>query len=152
MLAESLAFAAETADPAVRLVSATDGAEQARLRLRSMLDPVTRTPIGDVVGLGSWQDDHAVAATSTGLVVFRLAGRRLAVEQVLHVDAASRAGGGFYEPRFGDADERTIVAWADLPATGGRESAQFVCDRYSLTCSESAAVPSPASWSKPARR
>jgi hypothetical protein len=133
---------AEVAARAVRLVSVADGAEEARLDLSAIVDPVTRMPVADVVGIGSWHGDRVVAATSSGLVVFRVSGRRLSVEQLLHVDAASRPGGGFYEPRFADADDRTIVAWADLPATAGRESAQFVCDRFALTCTESAAVPS----------
>jgi hypothetical protein len=139
LVAES---ATKAAEPAVRLLSVADGAEEARLELAKIVDPVTRLPVTDVVGIGTWQGDRAVAATSSGLVVFRVSGRRLSVEQVLHVDAASRAGGGFYEPRFGDADGQTIVAWADLPASGGRESAQFICDRYALTCSRSAPVPS----------
>ena len=139
LVAES---AAEVAGPAVRLLSVTDGAEEARLELSAIRDPVTQTAVTDVVGLGSWQGDRALAATSSGLVVFRISGRHLTLEQVLHVDEASRPGGGFYEPRFADAAERTIVTWADLPPTGGRESAQFICDRYALTCSESAAVPS----------
>jgi hypothetical protein len=139
LVAES---AAESAAPAVRLVSVADGAEDGRLALTEIVDPVTKTALSDVAGVGSWQGDRAVAATSSGLVVFHVAGGHLAVEQVLHVDAASRPGGGFYEPRFGDAGGHTVVAWADLPATGGRESAQFTCDRYALTCSESEAVPS----------
>ena len=134
--------AAEAAAPTMRLVSVADGAEEARLELTAIVDPVTRAPVTDVVGLGSWHGDHVVAATSSGLVVFRASGGHLSVEQVLHVDPATRPGGGFYEPRFGDSDDHTIVAWADLPATGGRESAQFVCDRYALTCDETAAVPS----------
>jgi hypothetical protein len=133
---------ADAAAPAVRLVSVGDGAERARLELRAILDPVTGTPVSDVVGLGSWQGDRIVAATSSGLVVFRASGGELSVEQVLHVASASRPGGGFYEPRFAGDDEHTIVTWADLPATGGRESAQFVCDRYALTCDEGAAVSS----------
>jgi hypothetical protein len=134
--------AAESAAPAMRLLSVADGAEEARLDLTAIVDPVTRAPVTDVVGVGSWQGDRIVAATSSGLVVFRVSGRRLSVDQVLHVDAATRPGGGFYEPQFGDSDQHTIVAWADLPTTGGRESAQFTCDRYALTCNESAPVPS----------
>jgi hypothetical protein len=139
LVAES---AAENAAPAVRLISVADGAEEARLDLTQIVDPVTQAPVTDVVGLGSWQRDRAIAATSSGLVVFRLSGSDLSVEQVLHVDAATHPDGGFYEPRFGGADEHTIVAWADVPGAGSPESAQFTCDRYALTCSESEAVPS----------
>lgn len=134
--------AARTSAPSIRLLSVDDGSEDARLELASIVDPVTRAPVQDVVGIGSWRGDRAVAAASSGLVVFRVADGRLSAEQVLHVDAATRPGGGFYEPRFTGDDERTIVTWADLPSSGGRESAQFVCDRYALACRESAAVPS----------
>ena len=134
--------AALTAMPSVRLVSVDDGTEEAELDLGAVVDPVTHAPLDDVVGIGSWRGDRVVAAGSGGLVVFRVAGKRLSLEQVLHVDAATKPGGGFYEPQFGDDDDRTIVTWADLPASGGRESAQFVCDRFALACEESAAVPS----------
>jgi hypothetical protein len=134
--------AAHTSAPAIRLISAGDGTEEGRLELSAIVDPVTRAPVQDVVGIGSWRGDRVVAAASSGLVIFHVAGGRLSAEQVLHVDAATRPGGGFYEPQFAGDDERTIVTWADLPASGGRESAQFVCDRYALECRESAAVPS----------
>jgi hypothetical protein len=134
--------AAHAAAPSVRLISVADGSEEARLDLAEVVDPVTRNAVTDVVGLGGWHGGHVVTAASSGLVVFRVSGGQLSAEQVLHVDAATRPGGGFYEPRFADADDRTIVAWADLPASGGRESAQFVCDRYALRCDEGASVPS----------
>ena len=134
--------AARTSTPSIRLLAVADGSEEARLELSEIVDPVTHAPDDDVVGIGSWRGDRALAAASSGLVVLHVGGGRLSVEQVLHVDAAAKPGGGFYEPQFGDDEERTIVTWADLPASGGRESAQFVCDRYALTCDESAAVPS----------
>jgi hypothetical protein len=133
---------AHSVDPAVRLISVTDGTEKARVALSAIVDPVTDTPVADVTGLGNWRKDRAVVASSTGLVVFHVAGGRLSVEQVLHVDSAAQVGGGFYEPRFTDDGGHTIVAWADVPASRGRESAQFVCDRYALTCDESTPVPS----------
>ena len=136
-----VASRAQTATPSVELISTANGAEEARIALGSIVDPVTRTPLQDVVGIGSWRGDEVVAASSAGLVVFRVRAGSLSVEQVLHVDAAARAGGGFYEPQL-SGDGRTVVTWADLPETGGRESAQTVCDRYALTCTESAPVPS----------
>lgn len=134
--------AAESLAPTVRLLAVRDGSEEARLDLTGIIDPVTRSPLTDVLGIGSWHGDRVVAASSSGLVVFRVSGGRISAEQVLHVDSASSPGGGFYEPRFADPNARTIVAWGDLPATGGTESAQFTCDRFALTCAESAAVPS----------
>ena len=134
--------AARNTAPSIRLLSIGDGREEGRIELRAIVDPVTHAAVDDVVGIGSWHDGRVVAAASSGLVVFRVAGGRLSVEQVLHVDSATRAGGGFYEPQLDGDDGRRIVTWADLPSSGGRESAQFVCDRYALTCSESVAVPS----------
>jgi hypothetical protein len=132
--------AANSPAPGLRLISVADGREEARLDLATIIDPTTHEPVEDVVGIGSWHGERVVAAASGGLVVLHVAGH-LSVEQVLHVDAAARPGGGFYEPQFADAD-RTVVTWADIPASGGRESAQFVCDRYALTCDEGAPVPS----------
>ena len=134
--------AANSQAPSIRLLSVVDGSEQARLELAEIVDPVTREPVEDVGGIGSWRGNRVVAAASSGLVVLRAASGRLSAEQVLHVDTATRPGGGFYEPQFADDDERTIVTWADLPASGGRESAQFVCDRYALACDEGPPVPS----------
>jgi hypothetical protein len=134
--------AARSSGPTIRRIAVVDGTEEARLDLAGIVDPVTHGAVSDVVGLGSWHGDSVVVAASAGLVVFRVSGHDLSAEQVLHVDAASRPGGGFYEPQFAGRGERTIVTWADLPASGGRESAQFVCDRYLLSCSESAPVPS----------
>jgi hypothetical protein len=135
------ASAAATSTPFVALISIADAHEEARLPLDAIRDPVTNAPLEDIAGIGSWRGGDAVAASSTGLVVFRAGAGRLAVEQVLHVADAAKPGGGFYEPQLA-ADGRTIVTWADLPASGGRRSAQFVCDRYALQCTEGAAVPS----------
>ena len=70
-----------------------------------------------------------------------MAGGRAVAEQVIHVDAATRPNGRLWEPRFGDETGRTIVTWADV-ASGGQQSAQIVCDRFALMCTEGASVPS----------
>src|SRR5919201_2710200 len=134
--------AAHTLLPSVRLIAVADGREEALLDLAEIVDPTTRAPVEDVVGIGSCRGERVVAAASTGLVIFRVDGRHLSVEQVLHVDSATKPGGGFYEPQLTGDDEHTVVTWADIPASGGRESAQFVCDRYALRCDKSAPVPS----------
>jgi hypothetical protein len=138
LVAENLA---ETTSPAVRLVHVRDGREIARMPIASIVDPAAAASISWLNGPGDWRGDHVVVSSSTGLVVLRVRSGSIALEQVIHVDSATRPNGGFYEPRFTDDGARTIVTWADLPATGGRESAQFVCDRFALRCDEGAAVP-----------
>jgi hypothetical protein len=135
---------AETTSPAVRLVQVRDGREIARMPIASIVDPAAAASISWVNGPGDWRGDHVVVSSSTGLVVLRIRSGSIALEQVIHVDSATRPNGAFYEPRFTDEGAHTIVTWADLPATGGRQSAQFVCDRYALTCDEGAAVPADA--------
>ena len=129
---------AETEAPALRLVSVADATELARAPFSTIVDPATSTPVMWVSGPGDWLGDRVVASTSTGLVVLRAAGGRLSIEQVLHVDSATRPNGRLWEPRFAD-DGRTIVTWTDLP---GAQAAQIVCDRFALTCTQGAAVPS----------
>jgi hypothetical protein len=133
-----------TPAPAVRLIAVADGHEEGRLPLAGIIDPTTKAAITSVAGPGDWRRDRAVISSSSGLVVLHVTGGALSIEQVMHVDSASKPGGVFYEPRFTDDSEHTIVAWADLPASSGRQSAQFVCDRFALSCTESAPVASQA--------
>ena len=135
---------ASTISPAVRLVAVADGRELARLPYSTIVDPVERAPITSIGGPGHWSGDRVVVTASSGLVVFRFARGQLSVEQVLHIDAATRPEGGFYEPRFAGQDTRTIVAWAYLPDTNSKQSAQFVCDRYARTCTQGASIASTA--------
>ena len=141
LVAESLS---DTPDPAIRLVSVTDGREEGRIRLSEIVDPVSGGRLSLVVGLGNWRHDRVVVPSSSGLLVLHVSGGTLSVDQVLHVDSATQPGGGFYEPRFTGDDEHTIVTWADLPASSGKQSAQFVCDRYALTCTQGAPLSSSA--------
>jgi len=129
---------ADSSAPAVRLVAVSDAHEVARIPLARIVDPVTGTAVTWITGPAHWLGDRVVASTSSGLVVFRATPSSASVEQVLHVDSATRPNGMLYEPRFTDSDTRTIVAWSDVAY--GSQAAQLVCDRFRLTCSEGTPV------------
>jgi hypothetical protein len=82
-----------------------------------------------------------LVSSDAGLVVLRVAAGSISAEQILHVDVDRTTTGSIYEPRFTDDAAHGFVWWADVP-TGERPpgSAQFVCDRYSLTCKRNATV------------
>ena len=130
--------------PSVSLVDVASGEVKASLDLGSVLDPVTGRAVEWVLGPAAWRDDHVVVAASPGLLVLH-AGSEFSVEQVLHIDSATKPNGVLLEPRFTDDTTRTIVAWSDVPGTDSQaqaQSVQFVCDRYALRCDRGAAVPS----------
>jgi hypothetical protein len=133
---------ASDADPRLRLIRIADGSEAAVLPLTSVVDPTFATPVAFVAGPADWEGGHVVASTDTGLVVLSVAGDVLAVEQVLHLDQATAPNGMLYEPRFANADGSSIVAWEDVATPLGKpwSSAQLVCDRVQLTCTQSDAV------------
>ena len=89
-------------------------------------------------GPADWQGNHVVAASETGLVFLTVNGTALALDQVLHLDAATHAEGMLYEPRFTDATATNVVSWTDIPGAPGQpwSSAQLVCDRVKLACVE----------------
>jgi hypothetical protein len=131
---------ADTSTPALRLVAVSDAHEVARIPLAKIVDPVTDSPITWVTGPAHWLGDRIVASASSGLVVIHATPSSASVEQVLHVDSATRPNGMLYEPRFGGDDTRTIVAWSDVAF--GSLTAQLVCDRFALTCREGTRMPS----------
>jgi hypothetical protein len=130
---------ADTSVPAVREVTVRDGTEIARLPFSAIVDPVTKAAVTWVEGPGHWLRDHVVASASPGLVVLRTNGRELAIDQVIHLDSATRPNGMLFEPRFLGDDLRTIAAWSDVEF--GSETAQIVCDRFALTCKQGAPLP-----------
>jgi hypothetical protein len=130
---------ADTSAPAIRLVAVSDAHEVTRIPLARIVDPAIDTPITWITGPAHWLGDRIVASTSSGLVVIRATPASASVEQVLHVDSATRPNGMLYEPRFAAGDTRTIVAWSDV--SFGSRTAQLVCDRFALTCSEGTPVP-----------
>jgi hypothetical protein len=131
---------ADTSAPALRFVAVSDAHEVARIPLAKIVDPVTNASITWIGGPAHWLGDRIVASASSGLVVIRATPSSASVEQVLHVDSATRPNGMLYEPRFTGNDTRTIVAWSDVAF--GSQTAQLVCDRFALTCSEGTREPS----------
>jgi hypothetical protein len=131
---------AETQHPHVRLLLVSDGSELASVPVSDAVDPVTGDALAWVSSPGSWQDDHLVVGSETGLVVLRV-GESLAIEQVLHLDSATKPNATLFEPRFTDADAHTIVAWSGVPGTEPHmQAAQIRCDRFALSCTGSAAA------------
>jgi hypothetical protein len=129
-------------DGGVRLSlrSLADSTEKASLPLEVVTDPVTARPLQWVAGPASWLGEHVVVSSDAGLVILRVTTTSIAVEQILHVDLDRFSKGSIYEPRFADAAGRTLVWWADVPEAGAT-SAQFVCDRFALTCKRGPNVP-----------
>ncbi|HEX6699149.1 MAG TPA: hypothetical protein VF101_00305 [Gaiellaceae bacterium] len=118
-----------------------DSREAARLPLASAQDPVTGRALAWVSGPGSWVGDRVLVSSDAGVVVLRVLAASIEVEQVLHVDLERITTGSIYEPRFTDDAARTFVWWADVPVAGvAATAAQFVCDRYALTCKRGSAV------------
>jgi hypothetical protein len=83
-----------------------------------------------------------VVSSETGLVVLAVSRASIAVEQVIHIDAATRPNGMLYEPRFADDSADEIVAWSDVSTPLGKPwtSAQIVCDRVALSCEQAEPV------------
>jgi hypothetical protein len=128
--------------PSVSLIDVGSGETKASLDLGAVTDPATSEPVQWAYGPASWREDRVVMPASPGLLVLS-ARSSLAVEQVLHLDSATKPDGILYEPRFTDDTTHTIVAWSDVPGTKGEsQSVQFVCDRYALRCDRGASVPS----------
>ena len=123
------------------LRNVADSTEAASLALSSVIDPVTGQALSWIAGPGSWTGDHVLVSSDAGLVVLHVTAESASVEQVLHVDLDRVTTGSIYEPRFADDAARTVVWWADVPRDGAAPaSAQFVCDRYALTCKRGANV------------
>lgn len=132
---------ADSAVPALREISSSDGTELARLPLARIVDPVTRAALTWIDGPGHWLGDRVVMPVSSGLLVVRATRAAIVVEQLIHVDSATQPNGRLWEPRFGDPSARTIVTWSDLSGNDTGRSAQLVCDRYALTCARGTTVP-----------
>jgi hypothetical protein len=134
---------ADVPDPKVSLVDVSSGKAIASMPISSIADPTTGMPIQWIGGPGDWRGGDVALTASSGLVVLNAGSDRLAVEQVLHLDSATRPNGMLWEPRFTDDSARSIVTWSDVPGSGEQSrSVQFTCDRYALRCARGAEVPS----------
>jgi hypothetical protein len=121
----------------VRVLRIADGSEVAAL------DPAFADPSLDWIAYsGSWVGERVVASASPGLVVFRVAGSSITVEQVLTFDHNALPSGA-QEPSFTDASATDVVATADLPPQSGRpaQTVFLECDRVTRACLRGEPVP-----------
>ena len=120
------------AGPRVRLISVGDGRQVATLRVAA--PPGAGGRVDWVGESGSWMGQIVVAPVNHGVVVFRVAGQRITLEQVLRFDS-DRFPVGVSEPQFAES-ERTIVAWGQLGLTPAAVAPAVVleCDRLTLRC------------------
>jgi hypothetical protein len=106
--------------PTVRVLDVASSKQVARLDL-TRVDPA----LGAVGYTGDWRGDRILASSASGLAVFRVGPKTIALEQALRVKSP-----GLSEPRFADASQRHVLAWAST-ASGG---VLFDCDRTSGRC------------------
>jgi hypothetical protein len=114
--------------PTVRIVDIESGTTEAALDL-TKVDPA----VGTVSYAGDWLGRRIVAASTSGLAVFRV-GRAIRVEQVVEVPNAA----GLAEPRFADATGRRVTAWT----TEGRGGVFLDCDLDARACARLVPLPS----------
>jgi hypothetical protein len=118
----------EQGRPTVRIVDIESGTTEAALDL-TKADPA----VGTVSYAGDWLGRRIVAASTSGLAVFRV-GRAIRVEQVVEVPNAA----GLAEPRFADATGRRVTAWT----TEGRGGVFLDCDLDARACARLVPLPS----------
>jgi hypothetical protein len=106
--------------PIVRVVDVATGEQVAKLDL-TRIDPA----VGAVGYAGDWRGDRVVASSASGLAVFRLGPKTIALEQALRIKNP-----GLSEPRFSDASPRHITAWGSAEKGG----VLFDCDRTTGRC------------------
>jgi hypothetical protein len=114
--------------PTVRVVDVESGRTEAALDL-TKVDPV----VGTVSYAGDWLGRRVVAASTSGLAVFRV-GRAISLEQAFEVQNAE----GLAEPRFADAAGRRVTAWT----TEGRGGIFLDCDLDVPACERLVPLPS----------
>lgn len=129
----------DTPTPRIDLVRVADGQTEATMFLADARDPVTREPTAWVSPPAAWERDRVLLASSTGLVLLRV-DESIEVEQVLHLDVASKPNGQLLEPRVAAGDDRTILAWSAVPGTAPIRAAQLACDRFALSCERGPAL------------
>jgi hypothetical protein len=84
---------------------------------------------------GSWAGEHVFAASSAGILVFRVADEKIEVEQTLRFNFGSFPL-GIFEPQS-DESGRRVVAWAQLeqqPRQAVPDAVVLECDRIALRC------------------
>jgi hypothetical protein len=124
-----------SAGTTVRVVDVGTGTTVDRFSFRGRRVPGSRKRITFVASGGSWSRDRIVGPTNLGLVVFKVASRRIALEQVLTVDLTTFQT-AIQEPRL-DASGRRLVAWAELtpsPRQPIGNAVLLACDRIARQC------------------
>jgi hypothetical protein len=132
------------ATPLVRILDVARGAELARLTLAGDGKAGGVPGVEGIGESGAWARDLVVAPASSGLVVFRVGAREVAVEQVLELDP-NLFPTSFAQPRL-DATGRTITATAQLtqaPRAAVPLAAVLECDRVALRCRQGRSAPLP---------
>ena len=113
--------------PSVRVLSVANGNEAAALDL-TRVDPA----VGTVDYAGDWRGDRVVAASASGLVVFRVGKSSIALDQAVRIP-----GPGIAEPRFAGRSQRHVTAWAS-----SRNGGVFLdCDRSVGRCARLVPLP-----------
>jgi hypothetical protein len=115
--------------PGVRVLEVATGATTAALDL-TKIDPA----VGTVSYAGDWLGRRVVAASSSGLAVFRVGPRSIELEQALDVDAPR----GLAEPRFADSTGRRVTAWT----SAGRGGVFLDCHLDAGACERLVPLPS----------
>jgi hypothetical protein len=118
--------------PVVRVLDVASGREVARRAV---------TALGWVTESGSWAGELVAATASSGVAVFRVGRRSIALEQVLRFGSAGFTVGPL-EPRVEDGGRR-IVGWGELvsrPRQAFPQAALVDCDRSERRCTQAPPV------------
>jgi hypothetical protein len=126
-----------TSPAALRVLTIADGRERARASFRRLRW---------VVESGSWGRDRVVAATSAGIAAFRVAETKIALEQVLALDA--RFSAALAEPQS-DASGERVVTSAELESRPRQALPSAVVVECNLAERRCAAGPEVASVARP---
>jgi hypothetical protein len=129
----ALVFRRGVSPAVVRLVELGDGSEVARLQLPEEVEWLLQS--------GSWADGRAVASASPGLVLLRLEGTGIELEQILRLPT-DVVRGTLHEPQL-DAEGR-ITAWGEVHSRPGEvvDSAVIaVCDALAFRCVHGSRMP-----------
>jgi hypothetical protein len=113
--------------PSVRVLGVGDGHEAASLDLTTV-----NPAVGSVGYSGDWLGERVVAASASGVAVFRVRPGAILLEDALRI-----AANGVAEPRFTDAGGRHVRAW-----TSARTGGVFLdCDRALRRCGRLTPLP-----------
>jgi hypothetical protein len=115
--------------PHVRILDVADGATIAALDL-TKIDP----DVGTVSYSGDWLGHRVVAASTSGLAVFRIESGVIRLEDAVNVDAPR----GLAEPRFLDLSATRVTTWT----SGDRGGVFLDCDLAARACQRVLPLPS----------